>query len=525
MLHANADLSDPVAASAAGQVNALVRQILTSAGAALAGVPSRLGLENLPGRVDHLAAGMLYSVACDQQAVRLPLLAGALQASLQAGKMCALVTPSNPAMLLRKARLAGFALGPYVKGGHLAVFQVAADAAKQIFRSGPECFLTELEQNFPCRGGFVVLDQADPLFLLSDPRAAGEVAHCYLAWVSSREHTVLATFSPTSHAAREYLALRQIAENFAGFAVAKPADAGAALEIRHWFGAEGVSPRESFALRAQGSGKLSVRGLTAHEDDLPPVDSVTFVRGAMDAATAAWPSWHEAESIIDAVDAARRSDAGTFLLAFQRPADYDALCHVIATIRALARPYLRIVVRERGKRLRASQSLALLRLGVSSIIPTDLSDTVTKRMIDALRGTRFVRAYDADVQQVKEETTVPLGRAIGSAPAFCEAVEGLMAAADGFDIDHCLVRLQTRRVEPARVAALAQRLGRDLLALAQPDSVWLFFFGCSQGVTPAILRRLFTAPLLDFCASSLVEHDPERILAALHALRDGLVPK
>src|SRR5258705_8071121 len=66
---------------------------------------ARFGLGELPGRVDRLAAGMIYGVACDEQAVRLPLVAGALAASLRAGKQCVLLTPSEPGILLRKFSL------------------------------------------------------------------------------------------------------------------------------------------------------------------------------------------------------------------------------------------------------------------------------------------------------------------------------------------------------------------------------------------------------------------------------------
>src|SRR6185503_10545288 len=73
-----------------------------------------LGLESLPERIVRLAPGMIYAVACDQQAVRLPLVAGALSASLRDGKRCALVTGLDPRMFLRKARLAGYQLDPHV---------------------------------------------------------------------------------------------------------------------------------------------------------------------------------------------------------------------------------------------------------------------------------------------------------------------------------------------------------------------------------------------------------------------------
>jgi hypothetical protein len=479
-----------------------------------------LGLDHLPSRVGTLAAGMIYCLACDQQAVRLPIVAAALSASLQAGKKCALLTAASPGMFLRKARLAGFALEPHVKAGALTLFQMAGDTGKHLFRIGPESFLRELEQNFPGQAAFLVFDPADAIFMLPDLEASEEAAQQYLEWVSAHEHTLLATFSPAPTAARDYLTLRHIAENFAGFAVARSADGGAVLEIRHWFSAEGASPRESFALRSHASGELRVWSPSAHMDDLPPVESVIFVRGVVDHVAPNWRSWQEAESIAEAVDAARTSEAATLLLPFEKPGDYEVLCRATVTVRAMGRPSLRIVVRERQMRLRASQQLALMRLGASSIVPADLSDSSTKRMIDSLYGTRFVRAYDMDAQQVDEETSGLLRRAVTSATSFCDAVERLLAASDDFDIDSCLVRLEFGGFDPSGVVNIARRLGRDLVAFAHRDSAWLFVFGCPKSMAPAMLERLFRTGGAEACTKWSTEHDPERILMLLNELRE-----
>ena len=479
-----------------------------------------LGLDHLPSRVGRLAPGMIYSIACDQQAVRLPIVAGALSASLAAGKRCVLLTGASPGMFLRKAQLAGFALEPRVKAGELTLFHMAGDTAKHLFRVGAESFLRELEQNFPERSAFLVFDNADALFMLSDPQASEEASQRYIEWVSAHEHSLLAMFAPAATAARDYLTLRHIAENFAGFAVAKSVQGGAVLELRHWFGAEGASPRESFVLRSERSGELRVWTAAQPTDDLPPVESVIFVCGVVDHVAPQWRSWQEAESISDAVDAARRSEAAILLLPFEKLGDYEVLCRAIVTVRAMGQPALRVMVRERQLRLRASQQLALMRLGVSSIIPADLSDGATKRVVDSLYGSRFMRPYDMDAQQVDEETSGLLRRAVTSPAAFCDVVERLLAASDDFDIDSCLVRLEFAGHEPTGVVNIARRLGRDLVAFAHRQTAWLFVFGCPRTMAPAMLERLFKTGGADGCTRWSTEHDPDRILTFLSALRE-----
>jgi hypothetical protein len=460
---------------------------------------------------------MVYAIACDQQAVRLPLTAGALRASLREGKACALVTALDARMFLRKARLAGCDLDEHVSSGLLTLFTLSADAAKHMFRLGPEGFVRELQQNVPGRGGFLVFDSADPLFMLSDPHASAEAAQCYVDWVSRLEHTVLAMFALAPAAPRDYLALRLMAENFGGYAVVRSADGGAQLDVRHWFAAEGAVPSESFALRTQRSGMLRVRS-PEHDEQLPPVDSVIYVRGVIEAEAAR--GWQEAESLVDAVDAARRSQAATLVLPFEHPRVYEALCRAVVTVRAMARRSLRVVVRERQMRLRASQTLALLRLGVSTIVPADATDSAARRMVESLHGTRFARAYEMDAHHVDEETVALVQGLAPSAAAFCEAVERLLAASDGFDILSCLARLQGGVADVAGLVKRGRRRGRDLLAFAHGDQAWLFLFGCTPSMSQSTLERLLMRPLNQVCAKWSTEHDPDRILVELRILQD-----
>jgi hypothetical protein len=231
------------------QVDAVVRSVLAGQRPSGMAAQGRLGLGGLPARIDRLAPGMIYGLVCDQQAVRLPLLAGALAVSLRLGKQCVLVTPSEPGVLLRKLNLAGFTLLGPLKTGQLTVFQITADAAKHLFRVGAQGLLTQLQQNIAARDALLVLDQADALFMVSDPLASAEASRLYLEWTARRDHTVIALFSPATDALRDHLVLRRIAENFAGFAQATPAEGGMVLEIQHWFGPDGANSRESFELR------------------------------------------------------------------------------------------------------------------------------------------------------------------------------------------------------------------------------------------------------------------------------------
>ena len=74
--------------------------------------PFRLGLPGLPPAVDQLAPGFIYGLACDQQSIRLPLVAATLAARAGRGAMAVLVTSVDPSVQARKLALSGPATMP-----------------------------------------------------------------------------------------------------------------------------------------------------------------------------------------------------------------------------------------------------------------------------------------------------------------------------------------------------------------------------------------------------------------------------
>ena len=122
-----------------------------------------------------------------------------------------------------------------------------------------------------------------------------------------------------------------------------------------------------------------------------------------------------------------------------------------------------------------------------------------------------------DAQQVDEDTNGLLTRQPDSAKGFCAAVEGLLAAADGFDIEASLARIRFPDGQMASGARSARRFGRDLVAYLQGDTAWFFFFGCSAASIDKVLQRFFRAPLDN--AQCTTEQEPAPILELLGELR------
>jgi hypothetical protein len=148
----------------------------------------------------------------------------------------------------------------------------------------------------------------------------------------------------------------------------------------------------------------------------------------------------------------------------------------------------------------------------------DVPDAGAKRMIDLMKGARFIRAYESDMEQVIDEAAQVLGGTTSSVPLFCEAVEGWLAAADGFDFESCLVRIAAPGANAAAVLSRARKSGRDLVGIAKDGEVWLFLFGCPQAALAAVMQRLLPGAR-EYKFS--VQFEPDRIVAELESLLGG----
>jgi hypothetical protein len=94
-------------------------------------------------------------------------------------------------------------------------------------------------------------------------------------------------------------------------------------------------------------------------------------------------------------------------------------------------------------------------------------------------------------------------------------VEGLLAAADGYDFESCLVRVAVKGLEAGKLMSQSRKAARDLLCVTKDDQAWLFLFGCPQAGLAAVMERLLPNGASRWSAES----HPERILVELEALR------
>ena len=161
-------------------------------------VRSCFGVRGLPSALSTLAAGQVYAIEVDSQTLRVPLLGQMLRDTLNAGGACTVIMPGDPAAFLAKARLCGADLGWFERTGSLNLVRQRSDPTLPVFRGGPAAVLDAIDRSVPADRTLLILEQAEPLFFLSDSAHAAEAAEGLRRWATRRGVAVLVTFAPTA---------------------------------------------------------------------------------------------------------------------------------------------------------------------------------------------------------------------------------------------------------------------------------------------------------------------------------------
>ncbi len=455
-----------------------------------------LAIDGIPPRMDRLSPGMMYAIAIDQQALRIAMIGQALFAALQSGMQAALVTSLEPKMFLKKSGLVGVHLSRFVESGQLRLYRQRTDGATDVSPMSAKWSLNDLRQYKLPVASLVILDSAEDRFCLTDPASAASLAATYQEWVFENRHTVLALFVPRPQAQKEFGTLRSVAEHFGGFAVVKTTDEQALVDVRHWFGVLGATPRSSFSLAIDNQGRLRARptAIVGRMTMDPADERQVATRVAAVGFNVRGNRWELVDSYVEAIDRSRQIEGGTVVLDFDRGEAIRELAQTVATVRSLGRSQLRVLVRECGARLRIAQTVALMRLGISMVIPKEITGSGARLVAESMRGSVSGRSYETNVDQVFLESQADSRAGFMGIPEFRLAVDRLVAISEEVDIPVTLIRFSMASEQALRAASGAlQRGARDTVFTEYDGCVWALLFGCSAEHAQLVLSRLLGA--------------------------------
>jgi Cellulose biosynthesis GIL len=481
--------------------NKLSRQGQDDIGAKLTKPQPILAIESLPSELADLVPGMLYAIIADTQAIRLALAAQSLSASAHASAPSVLVTGHDPHALVKKAKSFSPSLEKQLTKGSARILRLDADISRRLLRFGSAKLVEDLKAQDIAQHSLLIIDQASKVLGLSDPATAAITAQIFQSWAEQSKLAILFLIQSDKENPREYASLKTVAEHWAGLAVVKSSSNRTSMTFKHWFGIQGITAGGRFLMGLSSSGQLGV-SLRTKEQSLSESSSTTISptqeEHGLIATTLSLtdlgdlgPLVQSCDDPLELMDLARRARGGTVLLHFSQRNELARLGKLVANLRSITSPEVRILIRECGAKLRKTESYSLLQLGASFIVPKDVSPESAKILIEQLGSAALRRLHNPraaeQLRQLLEESTGQLLTAYD----FRLRVTNLLDLSDA-RLPHTLVILKTPlKGLSRRIASLIGPRIRDVMFTESDGRLLLFLFGCSTEAAEIVMSRLF----------------------------------
>jgi Cellulose biosynthesis GIL len=138
--------------------------------------------------------------------------------------------------------------------------------------------------------------------------------------------------------------------------------------------------------------------------------------------------------------------------------------------------------------------VALMRLGVSMVIPKELSGSGARMVAESMRGSVSARSFETNVDQVFAESQADSRVGFMGIAEFRLAVDRLLGISEEVEIPVALIRFSMASAQALRAASGAlQRGARDTVFTEYDNCVWALLFGCGAEHAEVVLSRLLGA--------------------------------
>lgn len=482
--------------------------------------PSADGLLSLLGTLssdgpDSLLPGGVYALVPQSPPARFPLWASFLQSACRVGRVCHVLTRSDPADFLRRIQSAGW------PGAHsawlsesLRIYAMSDGFSKLLFRKDVDGLTDELVHWGVKPGDSLLVDSADALLSLHDLFLATTQLGKLRQWASSGQSPVLLNFTLYG-ASAERGALTGLMDHLSGLARLANDDGGPTLTLEYWQSAAGTSAERTLLLQeAQGGYQLR------HPPVVAPVSSdrsaptragerVTYAPAVHYASSdPVWAHemqmlmqlpWQALETIPLMVNAV--ADGGTLIevLRFDAHASLNKLAKDVHALRVALGPQVRIVVAEHRVSMRYPNELMLLRLGADSVIRKDTDLSRWPKLLEVLASQAPRPRPDLDVATALANAAMPQGRGLVLVPAFLDEVAAAVERGTRLGVPSALAALKMRPDRSIGDAVAHTEFGRngDFLS-SDGEKLYVLFNACSVTRGPDVLARLFTVSLTEY---------------------------
>ncbi len=471
-----------------------------------------LGIDGLPQGLDRLPLGTPVALAWQDGAADAQWVQALLRDLLQSG----------PLMLLAEQVQV---IEPWLQQPDLA--QAFAQGRLKICLMTEPLLAAQRPQGMPpvfdelARAG---LDATHALLVLAAPgvhlgRSVAEVQQWGRQigrWCRRRNRPVVLAFRHWDSALQVISPLHSLADVFEHVALLGSEAAQPMLYVERWNASTGPLFEARFGLKAEGQ-RLAYNGSQRSGPLQRLVEAPDQYRLITTSAVLAGPrgapaQWQVLAQLEDVLDASQDALAATLLLDGGDTAQFEALLHLVHTLRKRHGRSLKIVVRETQDKLRSHMEQALLSLGANTVVYREVGFARLLRQLEELSDATFTRPLLPDFAQARAGYMPDALRGYLKPEVFCDTVQAMLERTRQLGLRHSFLRLSMHpQVAHADAIQACVTLRDGDVLTADHDALYVFLFACDQSDIDPALTRLFSAPPAELFATQ-----------ALYASRDGM---
>ncbi len=459
-----------------------------------------LSVTRLPPAVSRLELGGVYLLAHEPLPLFQSLIWGLL---LQAAQLAQAlwIGRRNPEPDVVATGALQTRLRSAIDAGKLRLFTCSDQLPKSA--SLAQTLLADLEFFAPSRNSLVLIEQVEAL-LPADrtPAELNAVLLPFKRWAEEHQLVLLLCYSTPLVDSLQSLPLFKGQSTLAGVSFLSRAGFQVIFHAQYWLTLE-----EGFATARRYRLAVDPEGMVQVEDELAQFTSsdsrqviqelVLITRTAlMDRVLP--PGWRMLESNADFLQESADHTDSVFILHYDRQTDLLDLTTIVYQLRRRFGLHVRIVVREINTQLRYGQVHVLLTAGANMVIPSLLSFSHLRGMLEGLMGHIFSRPLVDKLENVLLllQPTRYLG--LVSIPQFVEAVTKTLELHQLMPVQDVLVVLPIAKGLPFSQVAQALTLTREGdLCTHAGGWLYLFFSACHEENITLALERAFQVSYME----------------------------
>ncbi|WNV03184.1 cellulose biosynthesis protein BcsE [Candidatus Methylospira mobilis] len=485
-----------------------------------------IGIDCLPESVSTIYAGQLYGICVRNRNIRETLTAGTIARAWREG-VRAVVISSRPEIWAGLIEKMAPGIAETLSHGKPLVLESTGDYQELLKKYSLNKLLEELDDTGIPAGSLIIMDEAEGLFSWNDLKLVRRQGLIFRAWVREWKHSGLFVFHKLHFESPGAGAIRVQCNCLDGVAELDADMLRLNWRIDHWNtpGGSRVEARsygvsyneEQQSLSADGSAMdaLAQQLLYAPDEDqvLTTVDALFNEKSVP-------PEWQRYERFSDLLQAVQHAVAATVILPYSNSVKFATLAETTHLIRETAGRGLKIVIREKNKRLRYNQNMALMQLGANLIVHNYESFSHLLWCIDSLKGQCFGKKAVMSYEDLLSESIPVEVNGYLRPQKFCDFVQTTLDRTHDINIQHALISLDLlpgRSHIDALLAYHPKRKG-DVMT-ADNASLFIFFFACREPDIDTALERSLNVSINDLFLHETRMTNSEDINASIQRLR------